>query len=251
MGNLISILVMARFRRSHAQKAGKGFGSVLLMVVFLSLMLFGGALWWQHSSRNSAQEGPVTLSYKSVLPYFPKGEVYTRNEFSIHFIDEEGYATWFSFPTSIWDSTLSQPLAVSDSNLMLTPYPDIKPAAESILKGALKISSPALASLASGAFMHYPLDDIQCRRFKQKVTLLIQRFGGKSPEELIVSGPFPLMHEERFRSFFVALISQNKGKWNCQFFTLDLDEAEPMAGIDKSDAGTIRNNSLVEFRSCE
>ena len=242
---------MARFRRSHAQKAGKGFGSVLLMVVFLSLMLFGGALWWQHSSRNSAQEARVIPSFKSVLPYFPKGEVYTRNAFSIHFNDEEGYATWFSFPSSIWDSTFSQPLAVSDSNLMLTPAPESVTEAEPILKGALKISSPALASLATGAFMHYPLNALQCWRFKQKMTLLIQRFGGKSADEQVVSGPLTMKHEEKYRFFFVALLSQENGNWHCQFFTLDLDEAEPMSGIDKSDAGTIRNNSLVEFRSCD
>jgi hypothetical protein len=242
---------MARFRRSHAQKAGKGFGSVLLMVVFLSLMLLGGALWWQHSSRNSGEDAPVPPSFKSVLPYFPKGEVYTRDEFSIHFNDEDGYATWFSFPTSVWDSTFSQPLEVSDSILMLTPAPSYDINSEPLLKGALNISSPALASLATGAFMHYPLEADRCRRFKQKVALLIQRFGGKSADEQIVSGPLTMRQEGKFRFFFVVLLSQDKGKWNCQFFTLDLDDAEPMSGIDKYDAGRIMENSLVEFRSCD
>ncbi len=244
---------MAKFRRSHNPKANKGFTHSLLWILLLTILIIGGVGMYLRNQNAVQSKGPLANDYRAWLPFFPRGEVYTDPDFSLNYDEKNEITIWFSFLSNSWNPTvLEQNSTEITNNILLSPRPTRDSGYNSLLMGALAFQNPTIQQLSTDSYLHFKLSELMVKNYQEQVSLLIKRFGGKSPEERIISGPFLDDSGNISSVFFVAIIVPDlENAEPCRFFALDLNNVVPAQGIRPISSTEIVAKGGPEFKACQ
>jgi hypothetical protein len=243
---------MAKFRRSHNPKANKGFSNSLLWILLLTILLVGGVGMYLRNQKAISSTGTSANDFRSWLPFFPRGEVFTDPHFSLNYDEKTETTVWFSFLSSSWNPALDKHSSIEITNdILLSPRPKRDSEYNSLLMGAIALPKLALQELATDTYLQFKLSDVMVKNYQKQVSLLLERFGGKSPEERIISGPLLDGNGQISSMFFVVIIVPDlKNAEPCRFFVLDLNQLNPAEGISQISGAEIVDRGGPDFKAC-